>query len=325
MRKTTAALFSLLALTLTIGARATDQADHPLLPQYPGFEIRDQAVIEYDEADIILGPLVEVDREKSLEMKRVEGAIHNTQYRMKGKSVSLLQLIRNYENAIRKLDAEILFSCLRDECFDLRSDGTGVYVNNYLNNEGRFLTGIHKRVKGETGILTARIVGADGVTYISLILSADDVNEERAVHQSIVETASLDIQKIAIRSAMEIDRLIASGGKAVLDGIYFDHDKATIRPESRETLAAIADYLGSRATERFFVVGHTDGSGPYGYNLELSKERANAVVEALLALGVGADRLEAIGIGPVAPADSNRDESGMAKNRRVELVEILDE
>ncbi len=324
MRITTSALCVFLVATYSIDAQATESSDHPFLAHYPGFDIRDQAVIEYDEADIILGPLVEVDREKSLVMERVEGAIHNTQYRMKGKSVSVLQLLRNYETALRKLDAEILFSCLRDDCYDLSRDGTGVYLNNYLNNEGRFLTGIHKRIKGETAVLTARIVDGDRLAYVSLVLSADDVNEERAVHQSIVERASLDMQKVAIRSAGEIDRLIASSGKAVLDGIYFDHDKATMRPESRETLAAIADYVKSRASGRFFVVGHTDGSGSYEYNLNLSERRAAAVIEALLAVGVGEDRLRAVGIGPVAPADSNRDEAGMANNRRVELVEILD-
>ncbi len=325
MRITTAVLCTSLVLAFSNAAKADDTSDHPLLAHYPGFEIRDQAIIEYDEADVILGPIVEVDRERSIALQRIEGAIHNTQYRMKGKSVSVLQLYRNYETALRKLDAELLFSCLRDECFDMPRDGVGVFINNYLNNEGRYLMGVRKRVKGETAMLTARIVDGDNVTYVSLVLSADDANEERVIHQSIVESAAFDIQKIAIRSANELDRLIASSGKAVLDGIYFDHDKATIRPESRETLAAIADYVRSRATERFFVVGHTDGSGSYEYNLELSEERAAAVVEALLAVGVDEDRLRAVGIGPLAPADSNRDEAGMANNRRVELVEDLDQ
>lgn len=325
MRRTTAALCASLVLILSNAAQANDTSDHPLLAHYPGFEIRDQAVIEYDDADIILGPFVEVDREKSIALQRIEGAVHNTQYRMKGKSVSVLQLFRNYETALRKLGAELLFSCLRDECFDMPRDGAGVFIGNHLNNEGRYLTGVRKRVKGETAMLTARIMDGDNVTYVSLVLSADDVNEERVIHQSIVESTSFDIQKVAIRSVNELDRLIASSGKAVLDGIYFDHDKATIRPESRQTLEAIADYIKGRMTERFFVVGHTDGSGSYEYNLELSEQRAAAVVEALSAVGVDEERLLAVGIGPLAPADSNRDEASMANNRRVELVEALDQ
>jgi len=312
-----------IAFSPAVAADKTGSSDHSLLTRYPGFEIRDQAVIEYDEADIILGPLVEIDRQKSLELQRLEGSVHNTQYRMNGKSVSLLQLVRNYENALRKLNAEIRFSCLRDDCFQLRSEGSGVFLNNYLNNEGRFLTGIHKRINGETGVLTARFVDGDSTFHITLIISADDNNERRMIHQSIVESASLDIEKIAIGSADEIERLIAASGKAVLDGIYFDHDKARIRAESKQTLAAIAEYLKRRAGERFFVVGHTDGTGGYDYNVSLSRDRANAVIDALRSAGVSANQLRAFGIGPVAPADSNSDESGLANNRRVELVEDI--
>ena len=321
------AILGVLAATLLFStALATDKdgaTDHSILTRYPGFDIRDQAIIEYDEADIVLGPLTEVDREKSLATQRLEGAVHNTQYRMKGKSVSLLQLFRNYETALRKLNAEVLFSCLRDACFDLRGKGSGVFLNVYLNDEGRVLSGINPDIGGETGILTARLVDGDTVYHMLLIMSTDDINEERFVHQSIIESTSLDDEKIAIASAAEIERLIAASGKAVLDGIYFDHDKASIRPESKTTLAAIADYLGRRPDERFFVVGHTDGTGAYQYNVTLSRERAAAVVSALQSAGVSSGQLRPLGVGPVAPADSNRDEAGLANNRRVELVEDI--
>ena len=312
-----------MAFSAAHAADKNESSDHWLLARYPGFEIRDQAIIEYDEADIVLGPLVEIDREKSLELERLEGSVHNTQYRMKGKSVSLLQLTRNYENALRKLNAEILFSCMREDCFKLRNEGTGVFLNNYLNQESRFMPGIHKRVGGETSVFTARLVDGGSVFHMTLIISAKDGNDERVIHQSIIESTSLDLEKIAIGSADQIERLIAASGKAVLDGIYFDHDKATIRAESKPTLAAIAEYLKGRAAERFFVVGHTDGTGDYDYNISLSRDRANAVVDALRSAGVSASQLRAFGIGPVAPADSNSDEAGLANNRRVELVEDI--
>jgi OmpA-OmpF porin, OOP family len=69
------------------------------------------------------------------------------------------------------------------------------------------------------------------------------------------------------------------------------------------------------------VVGHTDAVGELEANLRLSKARAEAVIEALVARGISRGRLQAFGAGPYAPVASNREEAGRAQNRRVELVE----
>lgn len=61
--------------------------------------------------------------------------------------------------------------------------------------------------------------------------------------------------------------------------------------------------------------------GSFAYNMKLSNDRAHAVVAALVKMrGMAANRLEAHGVGPLAPVASNQDEPGRAKNRRVELV-----
>ena len=72
---------------------------------------------------------------------------------------------------------------------------------------------------------------------------------------------------------------------------------------------------------RVQVVGHTDSRGGFDYNIDLSKRRAEAVVEALTArYGVDPDRLKPWGVGYTAPRASNESDIGQAKNRRVELV-----
>lgn len=320
-------LLSIVAVLIAPNVHARDKqgsADHPLLTRYPAFTIRDQAIVEYDEADIILGPLTEnSEREKSLKLARHEGRVHNTLYFQDGKAVSMLQMFRNYENALKKLNAEILYSCMRDDCFDMRSKANGTFLNNYLTRNGRVFSGIKKDITSETGILTARLADGDKLYHILLVVSADDINEDRFINQSIIESASMDIEKIAIGSADEIERMINATGKAVLDGIYFDHDSATIKPESRPTLEAIIAYLKQNVDRRFFVVGHTDGTGSYSYNVELSSQRAGAVVEALVEAGIPSSQLKHLGIGPVSPADSNLDDAGLANNRRVELVEDI--
>jgi outer membrane protein OmpA-like peptidoglycan-associated protein len=118
---------------------------------------------------------------------------------------------------------------------------------------------------------------------------------------------------------------IERDGRAMLAGIFFDSDKAVVKPESAMALEAIAGYLGSKPGVRFFVVGHTDATGSYEHNLELSAARAGAVVAELTGKhGIPESRLMAVGIGPVAPVATNDTREGRDRNRRVELVKRLD-
>jgi OOP family OmpA-OmpF porin len=114
---------------------------------------------------------------------------------------------------------------------------------------------------------------------------------------------------------------IASAGHAAVYGITFDTDKAAIEPESESVLTEMARLLTSNPTLNVYIVGHTDNTGAYEHNMKLSQERAAAVVAALVGRhGIGASRLMAVGVGPVAPVASNDTDEGRAKNRRVELV-----
>ncbi len=111
-------------------------------------------------------------------------------------------------------------------------------------------------------------------------------------------------------------------GRVVLDGLQFEHDKATLKSSSLPALEQIEKFLKSRPDMDFFVVGHTDSKGSVSYNQTLSSRRAQAVVASLVnSHGIAASRLEAFGVGPLVPVFSNSSEAGKGKNRRVELVE----
>ncbi len=113
---------------------------------------------------------------------------------------------------------------------------------------------------------------------------------------------------------------IAMQGRAVLYGVQFDTDKATIKPEPRPQIEQIAAFLKA-GTGSFFVVGHTDNQGAPDYNLDLSRRRAAAVTEALQkGYGMQAGRLTGVGVGMLAPVAGNTDEAGRSRNRRVEIV-----
>ena len=68
------------------------------------------------------------------------------------------------------------------------------------------------------------------------------------------------------------------------------------------------------------VVGHTDSTGSYSYNMELSQRRAQSVADYLLAQGVDPSRLSTRGMGPDQPVASNATAEGRAQNRRVEVI-----
>lgn len=124
-----------------------------------------------------------------------------------------------------------------------------------------------------------------------------------------------------VMTAQEIGDAIRAEGKVSFYGIYFDTDKAILKPESAPTLNNIAEYLKQHAAVKIFVVGHTDNTGSYAKNLTLSRDRANAVVNELVTkYGVNKNQLIAEGVSSLSPVAPNTSEEGKAKNRRVEIV-----
>lgn len=122
-------------------------------------------------------------------------------------------------------------------------------------------------------------------------------------------------------TARAIGEGLASEGRVVLDGILFDTDQATIRAESAPALETIAQYLKAHPSLAVYIVGHTDGTGGFEHNMELSRARAAAVAAALArSHGIEARRLGSHGVGPLAPRRTNGNEGGRAQNRRVEMV-----
>jgi outer membrane protein OmpA-like peptidoglycan-associated protein len=84
----------------------------------------------------------------------------------------------------------------------------------------------------------------------------------------------------------------------------------------------MAKLLKINARLNVFIVGHTDNTGTFEHNMKLSRERAAAVVNALVGkYGVASARLSPMGVASLTPVSSNKTDEGKAKNRRVELVE----
>jgi len=101
--------------------------------------------------------------------------------------------------------------------------------------------------------------------------------------------------------------------------IRFGHNSATIENASYKELDATANVLKKYPNTQITVKGYTDSLGDPTYNVDLSQRRAQAVADALVARGVNAQNVKAVGYGAANPIATNSTAAGRAQNRRVEL------
>lgn len=109
------------------------------------------------------------------------------------------------------------------------------------------------------------------------------------------------------------------GSKIVLNNVFYDFDKATLRPESVSELERLVSLLNENPTLKIELSSHTDGKGSDDYNQKLSQARAQSVVDFLTGKGINKDRLVAKGYGKSIPIATNDTEEGRQMNRRTEF------
>lgn len=145
-------------------------------------------------------------------------------------------------------------------------------------------------------------------------------HERTIVRVDLLERKAME-QKMVTVKAEEMAQSINTNGRVALYGLYFDSGKADVKPESKATLDQIAKLLTSTPAMKLLVVGHTDNVGEFGWNMDLSKRRAEAVAAALAGqYRIDRKRLTPVGVSFASPVAANTSEAGKAKNRRVELV-----
>ncbi|MCK9480588.1 MAG: OmpA family protein [Bacteroidia bacterium] len=109
------------------------------------------------------------------------------------------------------------------------------------------------------------------------------------------------------------------GSTIVLHNIFFDTDKFILKPESKAELQKLFELMNRFPDMIIEIGGHTDNTGNKEHNKKLSENRAKAVLEYLVEMGIRRNRLTAMGYADEVPMMSNETEAGRAQNRRTEI------
>jgi OmpA-OmpF porin, OOP family len=253
--------------------------DHPLLTRYPNSHIT-----EYEAAFNAIEFTVAVPGQRQPKKQRVEGDTTRIHYfhNDADKQPSALQLIRNYQNAIKAAGGEVVYERLPRE-----GDG------------------------GET-TLRARAGGKDVWVRVEPGIFSAPTQSYRL---DIVEVAAMQ----QLVSANQMLQALNKDGFIALY-INFDTNRAELKPDGQATVKEIVALLKAAPELKVAIEGHTDNVGAAAANKTLSENRAKAVMAAVAAAGINSARLSAAGFGAERPIADNRSEEGRAKNRRVELV-----
>jgi OmpA-OmpF porin, OOP family len=295
------ALFACLAIG-TPGLLAAAE-DHPLIQRYPGSKLTSREDLGFREYAIVtaFNAKGKTDQE-ILPTTPVSGELTRLFYESPAER-SPLEIFANYKEGLEKAGFQVLFECAEAACGPSWASSRWGRVNGmrYVSSPMWYLAARHRKDGGDTYVALS----------VVKLRHQIDVLQGKPMEQGLVTV-----------TAEALKKGLAAEGRAVLDGIVFDHDKATIKPESKPALDVIASFLKSDPKLKVFIVGHTDTTGTLDYNLNLSRQRAEAVVQTLTkSYGIAADRLSAHGVGPLSPARTNRSEQGKSQNRRVEMVE----
>lgn len=324
-----AILPAILAALLASGFAAAAQdkpgtKDHPALKRYKDSIIFEQTQKAYGEYALALGkslnPAVPANEGRKIEKEEIiEGRITRTSY-LVPPGRSSLEVFRNYQQELAEKGFTTLFQGEKEELgwmFCSRYAGIFSQIFDYNQEGNRYIAA--RLSRPEEGDITVAVFVCE--YQMGLTGGLKPEKGQVLVQVDVIEAKPME-QRMVVISAEKMASAIESAGRVALYGIFFDFDKASIKPESRPTLDQMGKLLRDIPSLKLLVVGHTDNVGGLDYNLNLSRLRAAEVVKDLVAnYGIDPARLSPHGVAYLAPVASNRTEEGRAKNRRVELVE----
>lgn len=312
--------------------------DHPLIQRFRGAVLLGFQFQAWGQAEVPLGAQSVRDGSGRhlKDVQTVEGRITRLVY-LTPQGKSPLEVFRNHVQALTAAGLTRQYSC-EAHCEDLFFGWTGSGDMARLAQTLRWTSGgipsatspttaynvVDPLTPDEGRMLVGTVPNGQGGAPVSvLVYTSAAVNgdtQAAATYIQIVEPKAMQTGQVTVNAKALADGL-QSKGRVALYGLYFDTGKAVIRPESNGQLAEMAKLLKAQPGLKVYIVGHTDNQGASQVNEGLSRQRAQAVVNALVSsYQIDPVRLQARGVGSLAPVATNASEDGRAQNRRVEMV-----
>lgn len=297
--------------------------DHELLTRYPGSKIIYFFQKDYNELKFAIKP-AEPEKEPQ-EWLDVSGSQTSIVYEIPlGKST--VEIMKNYEDAFKAHNAEILFKCKGGECDGTSTWYSAKFFKNVYGEDNRQSGGEISHYFGFEAYhvaqryMVAQITTSDKVYFIEIGMTPTYDGKPVKVCVEVVEQEKMESGLITLNAEI-IKNQLEKEGKLILDGILFDTGKTDLKSSSLAVIGILAEYLNQSKHVQIYIVGHTDDVGNLGENTILSEGRAMRVYDTLMNnFGDFQERITPIGIGPVCPIATNETEEGRFKNRRVEIV-----
>lgn len=251
--------------------------DHPLLTRYPNSTLLEYAK-DFDSVEFTIGRAANGAPKK----KAIEGDHTLLRYFYAADNQpSHLQIIRNFQNALKKIGGLVMYERLPRE--------------------------------NDSGETTLKVTTGGKEIWIQV----------EPGYSAPTNSYKLQIVEIAaMEQAVSANQLLEEINKSGFVALYlnFDTNKWELKEDGVATVREIVAMLKAAPALKLSIEGHTDNVGTPAANKVLAENRAQSVMKAIVAGGISAARLTAVGFGQEVPVADNRTAEGRAKNRRVELV-----
>ena len=262
---------------------------------------------------------VGVFEDGTLPVITVEGEVRRAAWRLESAGLTPLQVMRPLRAQLEAAGLTILLDCDAAACggFDFRFatetlPGPNMYVNIRAYH---FVTAVRGLPTDPSDVVTVLASTSTSAAFVQIVQAG-------ALDAAAVVAPSVDSPAVEPPAALAnlTDRLLRDG-HVVLNDLEFDTGASDLGTGPFPSLEELAAFLAARSGVRIALVGHTDSVGSLASNIALSKARARSVRQRLISTyGVPEARIEAEGMGYLAPVASNLNEVGRDANRRVEVI-----
>ena len=250
----------------------------------------------------------------------IEGNVQRTAWRLDSPGLTPLQVMRPLRAQLVDAGFEVALDCASQTCggFDFRFavetlPGPNMYVNIRAYH---FVTALRPSVTSPDEVITVLTSTSATSAYVQIIQAG--ALDEGSV--AIATTADFPVAQQPA-SPQDLAGQLLSVGHVVLSDLDFETGTSDLGKGPFASLDTLAAFLKAQPAIKVALVGHTDSIGGLDGNIALSRRRAQSVRSRLIdSYGLDAERIDAQGMGYLAPVASNLNDAGRTANRRVEVV-----